>query len=487
MTWTPCLRQFLSGIYKKEMETKVTMRDEYVNKAVKLYLIGTIIITFIGRVVPIKLLIGDTIESYLYIALAMVGCVLLCVDFFITHKWRQGKYIIVLYAFVAVMLVSSVLNMSYGYVDNLKTIVWTVIQFGLFYTFYTRYDKDELIRFVDKIWQYICVFWFFPVVYSIGQFVVQDRYRVIVDGDRNIRQGFYDHRLFGIFQDPNYAAITSLYVVIACSYLYSKSKNKNYRQFLVVNIVVQIIYTVLSGSRTAMVSMIVGMIVWMFIKWVQNKENQKLWKNIRNLVAIPVVSVLSIVLLFGVVRKTSIILPISYRYITNQEIGDDDFSSNQDDELDYDLTEREDGKEGNISNNRGHIWAEYLKGLKGDYIFGGSPRNVLMKWQDKDPEGYLSLTSYETHNGYIFVLVGTGVLGLMCIVTYVILYGRKIVLWLKNKAEIDREITFIVTFLIVILTYVFFFTELFFIHNLTATLFWLHCGMAMHWLDKKGR
>ena len=123
------------------------MKEYQVNKIVKIYIIFSIFYSLIGRVIPIKQLIGEGLNSMLYILLAGIGALLLLVDLFTTKKWYKGKYISVLYCFVAIIGISSLVNIRYGFSDNLKTIVWTIIQIGLIYTFYTRFSKKELTQF----------------------------------------------------------------------------------------------------------------------------------------------------------------------------------------------------------------------------------------------------------------------------------------------------------------------------------------------------
>ena len=201
------------------------MKENQINKIVKLYIIFSIFYSLIGRVIPIKQLIGEGVNSLIYILLAGIGALLLLVDLFTTKKWYKGKYIIVLYSFVVIIGISSLINIKYGFSDNLKTIVWTTIQIGLIYTFYTRFSREELIRFFDKMWVAMSTFWFFPVIISLVQFVICKGYITKVEG-RRLRQGFYDNRLFGLFNDPNYAAITSLCVIVAMLYLLKKVTNK---------------------------------------------------------------------------------------------------------------------------------------------------------------------------------------------------------------------------------------------------------------------
>lgn len=457
------------------------MKENQINTIVKLYIIFSIFYSLIGRVIPIKQLIGEGVNSLIYILLAGIGALLLLVDLFTTKKWYKGKYIIVLYCFVVIIGISSLINIKYGFFDNLKTIVWTTIQIGLIYTFYTRFSREELIQFFDKVWVTMSVFWFFPVTISLVQFVICKGYITRVEG-RQLRQGFYDNRLFGLFNDPNYAAITSLCMIVAMLYLLKKVTNKKIRIFFKINIVVQYIYIVLSGSRTALVCMTFITGFYVFMLCYQKMHGKYNWKRVLGVILIPVVSMSIVVVAFTVVQRICVVFPMAYYYVENEE-KDSHIKISDKEEIDASMTERKDGKQGNLSNNRSTIWKAYINGLEGDVLFGGSPRNVLAKWQEKDPKGYLAETGYETHNGYIYVLVSTGIIGLLTIAAFVILYARKVILYIKENYQIPSEVMFIFIFLLIILIDVCFFTELFFIQGLNTILFWLHCGYVMHWID----
>lgn len=462
---------------------KNIINENKINKGVQVYIVISILYSFVGRVIPIKQLSGESINGWIYISLAGIGVLFLLVDFFTTKKWYKGKWIAVLYAFIVIMGISSIINIKYGFVDNAKTIVWTTIQIGLIYTFYTRYSKEDLIIFLDKIWITMSTFWFFPVLYSIFQFVICNGYVTKV-GTKKIRQGFYENRLFGVFNDPNYAAIFSLCVIVAIIYLLKKISNKKMRIFFKFNLIVQYMYTVLSGSRTVLVCMTLVIGLYTLAWWYQKVHGKYTWKKILGFVLIPVASMSIVVGAFQVVQRVSVILPMTYYYFADGENGNH-IKIGFKGEIDESLTERKDGKSGNISNNRTTIWKAYLQNMKGDLLLGGSPRNVLAKWQEKEPKGYLVQTGYETHNGYLFVLVGTGILGMITILVYIILYVYKVLKYVKENKTIPSEIMFIFVFLVIVLVDVCFFTELFFIHSLISILFWLHCGLAMKWLDSE--
>ena len=442
------------------------------------YLIITVAITLIGRIIPIKILIGPHVDALLYILLASLGAVILLFDLFSTKIWYKGANVFVLYGFIGIMAISSLLNLKYGFSDNIKTIAWTTIHFALFYTMYLRLEKKQMISLIDKIWIGVCAVWFIPICYSIYQFISQEAYAALVDSERYVRQGFVENRLFGVFNDPNYAAIMSLGVFFACVYLFSKYKNKFFRAFMIINFILQPWYIVLSGSRTALVTFCISLTLFLWLKIYQKNKKAILYF---------VTPIIAICLVCGgdyVVKKVSSPLPQVYEAIfEDNHTTDNQHPDNNKPSLDNkDILNRVDSSADNISNNRFTIWKSYLEDLDGDILFGGSPRNFLSKWIDKNPDGYLAGTHYETHNGYLSVLVATGVLGFATILAFAVLYFISIIKYFKTQPKIENEFIFLLVFLALILVYTFFFTELFFIHCYTSVLFWLHCGILNYWI-----
>lgn len=458
------------------------MINTTINKIVKIYLVLTIILTICGRIMPVKMLIGDSLESVSYIILAGMGAILLLLDLFTTRIWYKGKYVFILYTFIGVMGISSILNFQYGFVDNAKTIVWTGIQFGLIYTVYLRYAKEEMFKFLDKIWIGVSIAWLLPVCYSIWQFISLQGYRIQVSETSEVRQGFIENRLFGIFNDPNYAAVMSLGVILACIYLSRKFQNRFFKTFLFFNIVVQAIYISLSGSRTALLVFIVIATIFLWLKLFQRREQCRKYIKIVFAILIPVAVISVSFVLNSAIQKVAIILPQTY---SNLSLNDDNNEDGQDLIITDTILDRTDTEE--ISNNREEIWISYLENMEGDWLFGGSPRNFLTKWIEKDPGGYLSKTSYETHNSYLLLLVGTGVVGFAVMLSFAILYIRRLLKYIIAEKKYEDEFIFSLMFIILILCYMFFFTELFFIHNYTSVLFWLHCGVLQYWIADDSR
>lgn len=106
--------------------------ERYTDYAVFLYIFAFTIYGFVARIIPLYMLVNEPANSYILVLFAIAGCVLVLLDLIKGRYLFKGQYCWVLYAFVVIMIVSSVVNIRYGYIDNLKTIVWTGIQIAVF-------------------------------------------------------------------------------------------------------------------------------------------------------------------------------------------------------------------------------------------------------------------------------------------------------------------------------------------------------------------
>ena len=393
------------------------------------YLLFNIVYNLFGWIVPVKLMTPETVDSFIYIVMGIMGAVLAAVDVILNSYWKKTRYCWILYAFLAVMGISTVLNMSFGYMSNLKTIVWTGIQFVLFYSLYQRIDKEKAMRYLGVLWKIISIIWIVPVLYSIFQFLMLDSYYTLIWG-KKIKQGLVENRLFGIFSDPNYAAIVSLLLIIGMIFLIYRTEKKWKKAIYIIYSTILFVYIVLSGSRTAEVGLIMTVVVYTYAL------SGKTRKGGRKLVEIVLSCILGVVLVVsaweiskvGLEKLPKIVDEVSfvkeYKESKKNVVQKSETSSKEkmDTNLKSTITstkvlERKDGKAGNISNNRVKIWKSYLKGMGNHLIFGMSPRNSVQIFVKENPNSYIAQTDYETHNGYLSVFVATGFAGsiLMCL------------------------------------------------------------------------
>lgn len=526
--------------------------DEFVFRGICLYFFLFLLYSLTGRIMPVNYFIGDKINQIMYLLFAGSGVGLAVLDFFTRRIQLKARYVKVLYCFIGVMVISSIVNIKYGYWENIKTINWTYIQIAVFYSFYIRAGKEQLEKILKYCFVMLSSIWSVAILISFLQFVAGDTYfyRYYQNGIVGVRnQGIFGGRLYGIFNDPNFASITSAYVIFMLIYIILKSKRKWWKSIIcVVCAVLNYMYIFLSGSRTALVAFAGGMFVcaFFFVK------NRSIYKK-RTLVFSTVVSVVFVIVMliggetlkigasklpviyqkYGVGNRDHLYkgeifssllrgredVKIYWNYSYETEIVNDivpkdhteepienkvEDNGNQEADTTNDSAEEklkatEEVKEGKSSNlvkrndvtldnftsNRTRIWKDYIKSMKGRYIIGTSPRNMMDYMEETGLSEYVVDRKYETHNGFLSLFVGCGLIGVSVILTFVVFVCKKILKYCFGKNVVANEFICVFSVLIVILIYTCAFTELFFVNNLTTTIFWMLLGGIWCWVEEE--
>ena len=235
------------------------------DKCIGIYLVFNIVYNLFGWVVPIKEVTPEALDSAVYAVMGILGALLVLADVILNRYWLKTKYCWLLYAFLCVMGISSILNISFGFMSNAKTIMWSLIQFTIFYSYCQRVEKERLIRYTSRLCVGIAAFWLVPTLYSMLQFLRLNSYYTPIWG-KKIKQGLVENRLFGVFNDPNYAAFMSLILIIGMYFLYQQTKKQWKKNVCIIYGLIQFLYIVLSGSRTVEVGMLCMVLLFVYLQ-----------------------------------------------------------------------------------------------------------------------------------------------------------------------------------------------------------------------------
>ena len=213
-----------------------------------------------GAITPIRLISdSNPLNALVYSLLAISGGILLFIDLLYQKTLFKSKNCGLLVLFVISLGISIVLNMKYGLTNNLKTFAWTCIQLFLFASIDTEQSSELHFKHIQVLTETFSAIWLIWSIWSLKLFL-QQYFQVfqLQDVVSVTRMGFTEGRLFGVFTDPNYAAMGSFAAIVfsilnlnmrKCSIL-----SKIYHYF---QIVIQFCYICLSGSRTAQLSIII--------------------------------------------------------------------------------------------------------------------------------------------------------------------------------------------------------------------------------------
>lgn len=449
----------------------------------KTYLVTFIVAVLTRVLLPVALHETQLVNTLVFSFVAIFGAGIILIDFFTKRVFWRQKNIIWFLFFLTACLISSVINAKYGVLGNIRNLVWLAISFLLLYPIDSERSaenvKDE-IKFVSNI---LILVWFVACSVSLGMFLLQIGFYVDVYPDSFARLGFIEGRLFGIFEDPNYAAVVAL-VVILFSIFNIKSSSKKYLKILYfLNIGVNFCYVVLSGSRTAEVSAIIVTFLSVYFVLMQKFKDKKANLILKQLVLIGTSLLCSFALIFSIIFARKILsylpefvgAPFQTESVSEQRVRK------------YVDTTREDvNNSTDVSNCRFKIWQSALELFKSKPIFGTSPRNMRTYAKAEFPNGFIAQRSYAVHNAYLDVLTSTGVVGALTLVVFFVKYLIFVFkfLFLKLKSKNYFIVLFNFSVVATVAISAFFLSEIFFVNTIGVLVFWLNLGYSCYFIDK---
>lgn len=497
-----------SGLSRAYRQLTTPKRDyKLVDSAVVAYCGFVMLVQILLQISPFMTFLATTPLYSIQTYLGLLGGALIVVDFFTTKKIWQGKYSILLYAILVLAAMASIRMISYGMKENLFKLCWAAVQFVLMYSCAYRMDSESVKKFIKVLFFTILLIWFVGCCISLYQYVNQIGYMYVVnplakDSSSN-RQGFYDNRLFGIFYTLNHAAYISLLLILVAVAYFMWEKRWRVRVPLIVAMAVLLFHIILSGSRSAFVSLCAttAVITWFVVR------NRIREKGLRCFAISSVAAVLAAVIcvlgFYGLKEGLSYVPYIKEKHAYQQNEATVPTQNvmpentvvvppvEQAPELNKDLLVRDD-LEGDTSNGRISIWKDYVSLYSDIGLVGLSPGNYMPYILENHPELYVveyirvnAPDKYESgiihhvHSGYLMVYVSAGLLGLLCLAAFIVLCLIRVVgIIAKNKR---LSCLFIGAFALVLTGAIaaVFDEGLFFQNNPHTTLFWFALGIML--------
>lgn len=331
-------------------------------------------------------------------------------------------------AFLLSYVISSLLNYRYGIADNIKELIWLLLSMAVVYASSAICQISEMKKefaLFSVIWVVYCTV---VNLVSVSMVVWGREYNVYLvkngqpDGYKTV--GFKWGRLWGMYDDPNHGAAIAIAAMLLAFYLFLTVRKKVVRILLVVSMVIQFLYLVLSDSRTGMVMLAASGFLWTAFLAYRRKSCKEESRRKRLVKSICLGILASLVLAGGaygckqqynlIDSKVEALLPKkpspginNNNNIVSGQVGRAD-----------DLVQ-------DASNGRLYIWASGLEITETSPIFGVSFRNMTAYAQDKMPETYLvnnpENAKYDSlHNSVMDILVSQGVVGILIFLAIVV-------------------------------------------------------------------
>ena len=414
-----------------------------------------------GLIVPLQFISANKIVAG---GMTLLGILLATYNLVIKKVYLKIKTIEYLLLFFAFNIITSILVISYGYSTNIKNALIFYIYFLTVFPIFTEITREEGKKVYDYFFYTVTLLNTFGVLVSLIQFVLLKGYRVHDYKGLYIRQGFVESRLFGILASPNFLSLISLIIIIflvlkICSF------EKGYRFISIVAIVLNFIYIVLSGSRTAFICMMIAAVIYSIVMFYKKGNVKSLLK-----VALAIVVVL---FSYKAVNFTS---EQYLKYNKERLEVQDKKLENKDNNLSL---ERTDTSEENISNNRFAIWKSTASFVPKKPIFGYSGGNWYEIGKKTNPDEYIIKEHYLTHNGYLEILFYNGLAGFISMGIFVLSFFISLVKQIfrdKKEGLVNKDLLSIVMILMVILVSNLFLSSTFYGISLLGIILFLMAG-----------
>lgn len=423
-----------------------------------------------------------SIQTYL----GVLGGGLILLDLFTTKRIWQGKYLVFLLAILFLAAYASVKMVAFGTKENIFKLCWMTIQFCLVYSCAFRIPQGQLEKYIKYLFYVLLTIWCLACCVSFVQYVKQYEYQLVVnplakDTSKNW-QGFHNNRLYGIFYTLNHAAYASLFFAVIAAVFTLREKRLWVKICLIIAQITLILYIVLSGSRSALVSLAACVFIAGFLAILYGIKAGGRWKKL--LLCI----LLAIVIAAGCLGYRGIKKGLALIATRTEKV---ESTTKQDNILGR--TDLEKSTNGRIT-----IWSEYISLHDEIGLTGLSPGNYMPYVIQEHPELYIVRVTkfnhpdkynagiiYHVHSGYMMVYVSAGLLGAIALAVFMLLCMIRAIraIWKNKKANP----WFICGLLLVVAGAIsaLFDEGLFFQNNPQTTMFWLALGLIMSYQYKK--
>lgn len=504
----------------KERKKSCLRIKKIVNKVEEYYVIVTIMCYVLCGLAPVVAAIKYTPLYSYQKYLGIIGILIILVDIIVNKTIYREKYSLLLYALLFIASVSSVMTINYGFKKNIFNLAWTLIMFFIFYQFSLKCGMERFKNICHKLYYIIAVIWLMAIIFSIISFLYNVGYGLITNPytpEALTRQGFLENRLFGVFMSINVAAITSGVLLLISIYMLGKEKKLYAKGFCIINMFFDIIYIILSGSRSAYYGLLfIGMIYVIYAIYSYLKPKKSVIVKWSLSLFGSVVSVICIMIAVSVAKNVLETVP-KFSIFENKKIVYEQFigklpytempekESLNEEEIDGEIAveseslHRKDISAENISNNRFQIWGDYLRLYRKIGLVGLSPCNYskviaenypdiyIVKYiKDFHPDLYEEGTIYHPHSLYLEIYVATGIIGVLCFFGFWILCLKDVIVYLKYyKGKIPPVIVMGMLIVIYGLFTAIFDQGLFFLTNIVSCIFWIVLGYVMTTITEK--
>lgn len=465
---------------KKQINSEKAARWLYINRvALKIVFMLTMMLCAIPYV--------HGVLSPFVKLLLLWGGVSVGADLLTGAKLVRNKFMLLLIAFCGAYGVTILLNHEAFFANNIKALLYMGVIFVMLYGQDLTLDREtvkkemRLVSYVFVVMSFLLsLICFATYVFSINTHYTTD------EGWKYI--GMFENRLWGLYNPNTGSTLATISIVLTVFLWMTRGKKSKWlTAFFITNLCIQSFCLILTGSRTALYVLYIGVAMLVFyllpLKWLKARSV----KNYLLRIAAAGLAVICVFTSFQVVKTGLSYVPSLTRSIISISTTGEELEIEKEE-----LTrlEVEENREGGFLTGRQHLWQAGLKAFLESPIFGVTRENLAER-----AKGYLISEAWEgtlgtggLHNIYITILVSSGIIGFVLIAAFTVWSLIKMFSSLyRRKFDGKERYCFLFSFVLIALFFVMemFEARILYRVSLFYIVFWIYYGYAMYFTQKE--
>lgn len=397
------------------------------------------------------------------------------------RKYINSYSLIFLVFFEISYCISMFITRNYGISENFKALVWMTFQFFILYAFDHTKSSQRMKKEFQIISMIFINYMFIANIVGLIFMILSIGYPAHLSPTGNLL-GFIWGRLWGIYTDPNYASVLCCISILLDIYFYTESKRRTMKLFYILQIIINILYISFSDSRTGLVCLFTGTILYTFyLICVYHKfRYRRLAKNIVACLIAVLIGFSSLLMTYMIKNTYNYIQTLTLQQsINHPEPEPSKIVVPESGQNDKEIVGREQDIQNDISNRRFSIWKSGIEIWNISPAFGVSFRNIVSFAKSNLPKTYITNNDMgdfpSFHNMFIDVLVSQGLFGIFSILCFIIAI---FILIIKSRSlfkpltEKSHLLILLLIMIVVIAVSSQFLSDIIYINSAGSFLFW---------------
>lgn len=426
------------------------------------------------------------ISPFMKILLAWGAVVLLyklCVD----RRMYFSKYYLILGAFCVSYGITVILNRNLNFGANAKALMYMVVILSVIFSVDLSKSRETILHELKIIALVFTIASFCLAAGSLYTYIFSLKGHAMYNGQW-VYYGMFENRLWGLYNPNTGSAINTLTLLMLSGYwIFFRPKRKGLKVFFVIDGLCHYFCLLLTNSRTALYTLIIGVGMLIFLAGQYYWQKEKFdFKVLARQIIFALIGCAVIFISVTPIRAGLSYVPSAVKYVNENIFGSGSNQKIEQEELDR--LEEEEERPGGILTGRTELWEAGLKTFFEDPVFGVTRENITDRvganltdkyWENDLARGGL-------HNIYLTVLVSSGIVGFVLFMAFILIYVVKSIRYaFSSKARKQNGYAMcLITISAVMLIMEFLEARILYQVGIFYIIFWCIAGYVLYFTDK---